>query len=86
MLSLASKRALPSTLRTSVRAFSVSRVAMTEGAINQANDAFSEKERAQENIYIKKHEAEQLKALKEKLEKQKETIEKLEKEIGDIKK
>ena len=49
-------------------------------------DAFGEREKAQENIYIKKHEAEQLKALKDKLEQQKQTIDKLEKEIKDIKK
>ncbi|KAK6456216.1 ATPase inhibitor mitochondrial precursor [Scheffersomyces xylosifermentans] len=83
MLSSIAKRNLP---RASARAFSTSRVALSEGAINNANDAFSEKERAQENVYIKKHEAEQLKALREKLEKQKQTIEKLEKEIDDIKK
>lgn len=49
-------------------------------------DAFSDREKAQENIYIKKHEAEQLKALREKLDQQKETIDKLEKEIKGYKK
>lgn len=82
MLSQISKRSLQS----SVRAFSTARVAMSEGAINQANDAFSEKEKAAENVYVKKHEAEQLRALKEKLQKQKETIDKLEDEISNLKK
>ena len=62
-----------------VRLFSTSRIALTEGAISQSKDAFAEKERAQENVYIKKQEAAQLKKLKEKLQQQKETIEKLEK-------
>ena len=40
-----------------IRLFSTSRIAfLTEGAIPQSKDA-SEKERAQENVYIKKHEA-----------------------------
>ena len=68
-----------------VRLFSTSRVALTEGAIPQSKDAFSEKERAQENVYIKKHEAAQLKKLKEKLQKQQETIDKLEKELVEHK-
>ncbi|KAG4405526.1 MAG: hypothetical protein M5F18_05685 [Asgard group archaeon] len=68
-----------------VRLFSTSRIALTEGAISQSKDAFAEKERAQENVYIKKQEAAQLKKLKEKLQQQKETIEKLEKELDDHK-
>ncbi|EGW35018.1 uncharacterized protein SPAPADRAFT_58152 [Spathaspora passalidarum NRRL Y-27907] len=55
---------------------------MTEGAINQTGDKFAEKERAQENLYIKKHEAEQLKKLKERLQQQKETLDQLEKDIN----
>ncbi|CUM67786.1 uncharacterized protein PRCAT00005491001 [Priceomyces carsonii] len=74
------------TLRSSVRSFSMTRVVATEGSINQANDSFSDKERAQETVYIRKHEQEQLKALKEKLEKQKETISKLEDQIDGLKK
>ncbi|RCK55979.1 hypothetical protein Cantr_08268 [Candida viswanathii] len=67
------------------RLFSTSRIAMTEGAIPQSKDAFAEKERAQENVYIKKQEAAQLKKLKEKLQQQQETIDKLEKELDDHK-
>ncbi|KAG7660793.1 uncharacterized protein J8A68_005755 [[Candida] subhashii] len=79
MLSQITKRSIT---RTSfIRNFSISRIAMTEGAIPQGSDAFAEKERAVENLYIRKHEAEQLKELKKKLEQQKETIEKLEKEL-----
>lgn len=47
---------------------------------------FNDKERAEENVYVKKHEAEQLKALKEQLAKQKETIDKLSDEIKSFKK
>lgn len=70
----------------STRALHTSRVLATEGATNAANDLFAEREKAQENVYIKKHEAEQLKKLREKLEQQKETINNLEKEISDLKK
>jgi small-conductance mechanosensitive channel len=71
--------------RSSIRSFSMSSVARTNEAPSK-QDAFGEREKAQENVYIKKHEAEQLRALKEKLEQQKQTIDKLEKEIKDIKK
>lgn len=70
--------------RTSIRSFSRARVLLSDGVTG--NDAFSDREKAQENIYIKKHEAEQLKALKEKLEQQKQAISDLEKEIKDLKK
>lgn len=68
-----------------VRLFSTSRIALTEGAISQSKDAFAEKERAQENVYIRKQEEAQLKKLKEKLEEQKKTIENLEEELKNHK-
>ncbi|ODV80887.1 uncharacterized protein CANTADRAFT_47915 [Suhomyces tanzawaensis NRRL Y-17324] len=68
--------------RTSIRSFSAARVARTEGG----SEAFNEREKAHENLYIKKHEAEQLKQLREKLQEHKETIEKLENQIKEIKK
>lgn len=70
----------------SSRALHTSRVLATEGATGAAKDQFSEREKAQENVYIKKHEAEQLKKLREKLNQQKETIDNLEKEINNLKK
>lgn len=57
---------------------------MSEGSIAQDKGKFSENERAQEAVYIKKHEAEQLKALKKQLDEQKATISNLEKELEDI--
>lgn len=66
---------------TSVRSFSTARIL----AVEKSNDAFSDREKAQENIYIRKQEKEQLKALREKLAKQKESIDKLEEEINKIK-
>lgn len=73
------------TLQSSVRLFSTSRIALVDSP-NAQNDAFSDREKAQENVYVKKHEAEQLKKLREKLDQQKETIDKLESEINKIKK
>lgn len=68
--------------RQSVRSISTARTLLTEGS----KDAFTDRERAQEAAYIKKHEAEQLKALKEQLAQQKETIDKLSEEIKSMKK
>lgn len=73
------------TLQSSVRQFSTARVAMNTPNLGSTN-RFSEKERAEENVYAKKHEAEQLKNLREKLQQQKESINKLEEEINNIKK
>lgn len=64
----------------STRSFSTGRVVFAE------KSGFNDKERAEENVYVKKHEAEQLKALKEQLAKQKETIDKLSDEIKSFKK
>lgn len=69
----------------SVRSFSSTRIA-AKGTINSGSQAFNDKEQAQENLYIKKHEQEQLRILKEKLEKQKETIEKLQQDVDNLKK
>ncbi|RLV94364.1 hypothetical protein JA1_001840 [Spathaspora sp. JA1] len=81
MLSFTARR---SVVRASfIRNFSSARIAMTEGAINETGDKFAEKERAQENLYIKKHEAEQLKKLRERLQQQKETLDQLEKDITE---
>lgn len=52
---------------------------------NIGHDSFSEKERAQENVYIKKQEEAQLKKLREKLQEQKDTIDKLEEELRNHK-
>lgn len=69
---------------SSIRSFSSARVlASPEGPVNK--DAFNDREKASENLYIKKQEKEQLKALREKLQKQKESIDKLEEEINKIK-
>lgn len=67
-----------------IRRFSSGRVALIDQPTK--TDAFGDREKAQENVYIKKHEQEQLKKLKEKLEQQKKSIESLEKEINDFKK
>ncbi|EGV62728.1 hypothetical protein PSN45_000682 [Yamadazyma tenuis] len=74
--------------RQSVRSLSTTRVVLSsnEGATAAGKDAFSDRERAQETAYVKKHEAEQLKALKEQLAKQKETIDQLAQEIKSLKK
>lgn len=74
------------TLQSSVRMFSTSRIAMTEGAISQGKDSFAEKERTQENLYIRKHEAEQLKALKKQLDEQKKLVDDLKSEVDKLKK
>lgn len=67
-----------------VRTFSVSRAAALEQP--SKTDAFKDRENAQENVYIKKHEAEQLKKLKERLAEQKKAVDQLEKDIQDLKK
>lgn len=84
MLSRAIKSSSASAAST-VRYFSTSRAMFIESGSNIGRDSFHEKERAQENVYIKKHEAAQLKKLKEKLQQQEETINKLEKELDDHK-
>ncbi|KAM9903436.1 hypothetical protein OXX69_007930 [Metschnikowia pulcherrima] len=60
-----------------LRSFSVTRPMAAEGG----KDAWKEREAASETAYVKKHEAEQLKALREKLAEQKKTVADLEKEI-----
>lgn len=70
--------------RNTIRTFSAARVARVDAP--NKSDAFKERENAQENAYIKKHEAEQLKKLKAQLDQQKEVVEKLQKEINDLKK
>lgn len=67
-----------------VRNFSVSSTVKLDTP--SKSDAFKDRENAQENVYIKKHEAEQLKQLKERLEQQKKAVEQLEKDIKDLKK
>ncbi|CCG22345.1 hypothetical protein CORT_0B06360 [Candida orthopsilosis Co 90-125] len=69
----------------SIRYFSTSRAMLIESGSNIGKDSFHEKERAQENVYIKKQEEAQLKKLKEKLEEQKKTIENLEEELKNHK-
>ncbi|CAN6619539.1 F(1)-ATPase inhibitor IF(1), mitochondrial [Trichomonascus vanleenenianus] len=72
--------------------------AYTEGATGAprpeqgGSDAFNKRERAQEDYYVRQHEAEKLKALREELQKAKEerqksddNIEKLNKEIDQLK-
>ncbi|TID15055.1 hypothetical protein CANINC_004726 [Pichia inconspicua] len=44
-----------------------------------STDSFRQREKAQEDLYIRKHQAEQIAALKEELAKQKKKIEDLEK-------
>lgn len=75
---LATKRTI------ATRGFSVSRAALTEQP--SKSDAFKERESAQENAYVKKHEAEQLRKLREKLDEQKKVVDQLEKEIKEMKK
>lgn len=67
-----------------VRTFSMSRAVALEQP--SKTDAFKDRENAQENVYIKKHEAEQLKKLKERLDEQKKAVDQLEKDIQDLKK
>lgn len=67
-----------------VRHFSLTQRALTNGS--NSSDSFKEREAANENVYVKKHEAEQLKKLKEQLEKQKKVVEDLSKEIDNLKK
>ncbi|CAI5757528.1 unnamed protein product [Candida verbasci] len=74
------------TKRSFIRSFSTSRLVLTEGAIPKSKGSFQDKERAQENVYIKQQEAAQLKKLKEKLQQQQETIDKLETELKNHKK
>ncbi|CAH2446467.1 F1F0-ATP synthase inhibitor [Komagataella phaffii CBS 7435] len=50
-----------------------------------SGDAFTKREKAQEDFYIKKHQAEQLAKLREQLKNQKEHLQNLEKEINNIK-
>lgn len=50
------------------------------------SDSFKEREAANENMYVKKHEAEQLRKLREQLEKQKKVVEDLSNEIDKLKK
>lgn len=70
--------------KTPVRAFSISRSALVQQP--NKSDSFKDRENAQENSYIKKHEAEQLKKLREKLEEQKKVVQDLEQELKDLKK
>lgn len=74
------------TIQSSIRSFSTARVCLNEGSTGQGKDGFADREKAQENYYIKKHEADQLKALREKLENQKKAVSDLEQEIKDLKK
>lgn len=69
---------------SAVRNLSVSRVARIENP--SRTDSFKERENAQENAYVKKHETEQLKQLKEKLEQQKKAVDEIETEIKNLKK
>lgn len=73
------------TARTpAARSFSRSAVALVEQP--NKSDSFREREAANENAYVKKHEAEQLKKLREQLEQQKNIVNKLQDEIKDLKK
>lgn len=64
------------------RAFSTARPVFADSK----TDSFKQREAADENVYVKQHEAEQLKKLKEKLEEQKKVVDKLEKDLKDLKK
>lgn len=76
-------RQLATKRNIAIRSFSVT-PAMRVDAPSKS-DAFKDRENAQENVYIKKHEAEQLKQLRERLEQQKKAVEQLEKDIKDLK-
>lgn len=67
-----------------IRRFSLTQRAMTEGP--NKSDSFKDREAANENVYVKKHEAEQLKKLREQLDRQKKVVEDLSKEIDNLKK
>lgn len=67
-----------------IRRFSLTQRAMSDGP--NKSDSFKDREAANENVYVKKHEAEQLKKLKEQLERQKKVVEDLSKEIDNLKK
>lgn len=66
------------------RSFSLSKRVLSDGP--SKSDSFKDREAANENVYVKKHEAEQLKKLREQLEKQKKVVEDLSKEIDNLKK
>ncbi|KAI5966566.1 uncharacterized protein KGF55_000875 [Candida pseudojiufengensis] len=83
MLSRFIKSSGSASIVSSKRLFSISSTRLVDGSIGK--DSFSEKERAQENVYIKKQEEAQLKKLKAKLQEQKDTIDKLEEEIKNNK-
>lgn len=82
LIDMLARRALTAVPRriVSVRAY-------TEGATGATRsdgsaDSFTKREKAQEDFYIRKHQAEQIAALKEQLAKQKSQLEDLEKNIN----
>ncbi|GMG22844.1 unnamed protein product [Ambrosiozyma monospora] len=73
--------ALP-TKRISLRMYSSSEGATGATRPSSSSDAFTKREKAQEDLYVKKHEADQLAKLKADLEKHKKELEELEKQIN----
>lgn len=67
------------------RNFSLTRVILEQPPTSSTN-SFNERERAYENVYVKKKEAIQLKKLKQKLEEQKKSLERLEQDIKGMQK
>ncbi|KAG2005744.1 hypothetical protein CC2G_002124 [Coprinopsis cinerea AmutBmut pab1-1] len=71
---LATPRALPTAALTSVRHYSLGR---SEGSVAQSRE-FGKKEKAHEDQYVKRHEAEQLAKLKASIEAKKAELKDLE--------
>ncbi|ODV86432.1 hypothetical protein CANARDRAFT_6904 [[Candida] arabinofermentans NRRL YB-2248] len=79
------KRSL-SLISKSTRLNTIAMRSYTEGATGAtrpdgSSDSFTKREKAQEDLYVKKHQAEQIAKLKEQLAKQKEQLDELENKL-----
>ncbi|ODQ78463.1 hypothetical protein BABINDRAFT_39410 [Babjeviella inositovora NRRL Y-12698] len=84
MLSQISRRALTSNRAIAMRMYSEGATGAPRGA--SSDDAFSKREAAQENLYVKQHEKEQLAALRKKLAEQEKTISDIQGKLDDLEK
>ncbi|AMD20094.1 HCL057Wp [Eremothecium sinecaudum] len=80
MLSIIRSRSLGCARLTPLRMYSSKPEGGPDANIN-SNDAFRKREKAQEDMYVKQHEKEQLKRLREKLQEQQKKIDSLEQQI-----
>ncbi|KAB2580776.1 hypothetical protein DIS24_g5626 [Lasiodiplodia hormozganensis] len=77
----------PATARpfsTSIRAMAAGDTGATRSGGEKAGDAFTKREAAQEEFYIRQEERRKLLALKEKLKKQREHLDELDRHIDDL--